>query len=292
MHTFLLIFLLLGVPLSTHAATFSIAVEPETLRTGGTALLYVSLSTDSSVVNAVEGVVRVPAPLQIQSIRYTGSYIPFWVEEPKEREPGLVSFSGIFTGGYVADSSASGNLFTIVVSGVREGDAVASFTSATHAYANDGEGTELPLALRGAKIVVSDSSEATSVEVVRDTTSPEAFSPEVVSGEVFGQSGTMLVFIAQDKNSAIARYELAHSILPFVTPFLSWKEVQSPYALSKNDLYGFTFLQAHDAEGNVTTASALPGGLLRAYAPLGVILGIVSILACALLWRGIIYRRR
>jgi hypothetical protein len=260
-----------------HAARVVVEV-PETLSVGEQVQVPVSLFTEGEVVNAVEGVLRFSDTINVVGIVFSGSVVPLWAEQPSITDTDTVAFAGVLPGGYqngTQDVEAQGNLFSVIVEGVAEGGGFVRIGQDTSVYRNDGSGTELPTTYTDATFSVIRGTPAT-VEV-QDTVPPEALTLSVIDGSLVHTEGKVLVFIAQDKDSAIERYEIGTSWLPFSWG-VSFVQTHSPYSVK--DIYSFVHVRAYDAFGNSITKTIAPHGTLLASIPLIVILMLA--IACAL----------
>jgi|CXWL01.1.fsa_nt_gi hypothetical protein len=250
----LLITLLFLFPVAASAAEFQITGS-DTVHAGDTFVATVSLNTGADTVNAVEGVVRIPENLTLSSVRLSGSLVPLWVSPPEVSDT-AVTFAGVLPGGF----QGTGVLFTLVLRAEKAGTVALSFNADAKAYSNDGNGTEVPLTLRSLTVSVGESSGTPrEANIALDATLPEQFTPIFASGEPFGEEGAVLVFSTQDKDSGVLRYDIAASFDKHANvDALSWQEVNSPYALTSNDVGRFIFVRAVDYDGNARVAMVPP----------------------------------
>lgn len=283
MKTLLLLFLssliLLTGTVSAHAAVIAVDA-PQAISKGTQALIYVSLGTEGETINAIEGTISVPESLKVVDVRFSGSVVPLWVESPHLTAPQTLTFAGVLPGGYAngaRENQTKGNLFTLVVEGLANGSSRITISSDTQVYANDGAGSAITLTYVGANIVVSDT--GTDAEApLPDTDAPTSLDIEVVSGALVGTTGDTLVFIAQDKDSAIGTYGVARSLLPFAIPFMTYRTVSSPLPLTFFDRISFIHIRATDTAGNHLTKTIVPYGV---FAHLPLIIVVILILALA-----------
>lgn len=287
-----LLLLLLLLPSGVNAASLHVDAVQESLRVGDTALVTVSLYTEGDIVNAIDGTILIPDSLVVTDIRYSGSVVSLWIQNPEEREVGRISFGAVLPGGYqngVEEETQEGNVFTFVVEAVQEGETSISFTDDTAVYLNDGAGTRAPLTVKNSTLTVGAPDGSTQrVAVSTDDAPPEDFTAEVTSGDAFGIPGEVLVFLASDKDSGVERYEISRSYVPFL--FLSWGGTESPAQLHASDAYGFVAIRAIDRSGNETVTIATPGGM-RAWLPTLIVVLILAIISTLLLRRRGIIRK-
>jgi hypothetical protein len=229
---------------------------------GDTFTTEVFLDTGGQDINAIEGTITVPPQLEFTDIRYQGSVVSLWLTEPKERIPGLIDFAGVIPAGYEAspEKTGRGNIFTLVFRAKKVGTALITFGAGGKFYLNDGQGTAASFAFSPATVDVMESNGTPSMANIKaDTTPPESFTPVVTSGEPYGISGMVLVFGTIDKDSGIAKYQIAHSYSGFVIePFLSWRDVESPYTFQGSDTGEYIFVRALDRSGNQRIVVVLP----------------------------------
>ncbi len=277
--------LLLILPSLASAASISLVPEYTNPRTGDTMTIGVWLSTDGAYVNAIEGSISIPNTFSFIGVRQQGSVVPLWVEKPQFAD-GTIRFAALIPNGYQGNPEVSGpegNLFTIEVRAVGEGEARFTFIS-PQAYADDGEGTAVPMRAESLTLRLLESSGAPRTSgVVTDIEPPLAFDLISVDGAAFNHSGRVLVFATQDKASGVLRYEVARSYLLYMPKsWLQWDEAENPYFLRGGDAHKFIFVRAIDAAGNTTMAWTYP----TAYVSWGYLgsFGVPVLLAGGLLW--------
>ncbi len=286
---YFLLFVCIFLPISVLGAQITVSPSSDSLGTGEVGIAHVSLYTEGAMVNAIEGVVEVPSSLSVVEIRFAQSIVPYWIEPPHQSAPGVISFAGMLPGGYqngIVEKSSEGNLFTIVLMGEEVGEGVFTITPSTVAYLNDGEGTPLALEKKGAHITVTDAGSGVGVSVNADTEPPELFDLDLLDGSFVGQKEKVVVFSAIDKDSGIAGYEIARSIIWLPEFLRSYKEVTSPAPMEPGDVFGIVWVRAQDHYHNYTTARITPSGIFG-YIPSMLFV----ILICVLLYR-IILRKK
>lgn len=263
---YLLLALLLLAPGITEAATLSVTIDNSSLRVGDTTLVSVTLGTDGEIMNAFEGSLVLPAFLTVHEVRYTGSVVALWPEAPHETENGVLKFAGLLPGGYQngrAEDSIRGNLFTVVVEAIKEGDGSLAIDAGTRTYLNDGNGT-VRTPERVSTVVSVSGKGGIAQRLVVDTVPPEVPTVEVVPGALFDRSDRVLTFISQDKDSGILRYEVARSFFPLPEPLLIFHETENPESLNMLDSLRILSIRAIDTYGNKSVATIAPGGVFGA----------------------------
>lgn len=254
----LIIASLLILPASSMAAELHLDRNPNAfVREGDVFSIGVSVETGKDIVNAIEGSLQFSPSLILTDIHFKNSLIPLWISSPSETAKGVVSFAGLLPGGY----QGNGTLFTLVFKALRKDPrASISFGNDTGIYRNDGLGTKdvstPPKLLFEIGVALGNPNK---VSIEEDTVPPEAFVPIISAGELFDMHNPVLLFTAQDKNSGIARYDIARSYVKDQSESrLSWREVKSPYTLIAGDDTRYLYIRAVDRMGNVRIEAVPP----------------------------------
>ena len=177
------------------------------------------------------------------------SSIPVWVEEPKEKISGAVSFSGVIPGGLerLYDPLHANNraipvvrLFFITK---KAGTTSLSF-GVSSVLANDGKGTKTVVSTIPTSIsVVPAANNAVSI-LSTDAVPPNPFGITIISQSLFGKTPRLAVFGADDPEGGIDHYEVRVGDLGFV-------RATSPFALPYR-LFSYPFtVRAFDYSGNM-----------------------------------------
>lgn len=241
------------LPLHAHAADMYIEAPTTTVRTGDEVI--VTVRAESVVpMNALEGVVHFsPAVVRIRDIRDGNSLINFWVERPQISTEGSIHFSGITPGGVVAKSNTQ--VFTIVFEALEAGVSPITLSDAK-IFSHDGEGTLLPVRVRGTVVTVHQggvSSQGTSSSaLVVDTDPPETFTPLIVQDPSLFEGQAVIVFATQDKGSGIAAYAVREGW------WGAFATATSPYRLQRQELDTRIVVKAIDKKGNERFAVVAP----------------------------------
>lgn len=215
-------------------------------------------------VNALEGALVLPKGFDVSQIQIGGSSILMWIEEPN-LEGEIITFSGIIPGGL----SGEQNIFSLVGEFTESELSQVDFAN-LRALNADGSGTEVSV-----KPSLSIS-EGVSV----DSESPVPFSPVIGRSRDSFDGKYFLTFLTQDKGVGVSHYEYA---LKFIgqPDEDEWVRVESPYALSKADLFGKIYIKAVDAYQNERVESVV-GPYYYIYIILWVI--ILVLLSCVLIY--------
>ncbi len=162
------------------------------------------LRADEIEVNAFGGEVRVEGG-EVSGINEAISDIGLWLESPKVKE-GVVAWSGITTGGRTGDI----RMFRLYVR-VLESE-VKVLVDNVEVYEHDGNATEVPIAPTVYTIdavVRAEPPSPASSEKWDDTWPPEPFNIDVSYDSTLFEEAPVLLFTTTDKQSGLARYEVA-----------------------------------------------------------------------------------
>ncbi len=261
MKKYILLLFLLLLPSHVDAASIHAIAGPSS-RVGEAIAVDIFIDTEGQNINALEGTVELSSGLTVEDIRYGGSVVSFWLEEPAKNSGSVLSFSGVIPGGYQGSPErvGRGNVFTLYVRAEKTGTERVSFRDSV-AYVNDGEGTALNLSKGPTSVSITDEGDS-EASVPADLYPPEVFSPEVVSGEPYGIQGNVLIFATQDKDSGVARYEIGFSYLKYAPAFfVEWIPGISPFQISEEAQNKYIFVRAVDRDGNVRVAHVVPKGV-------------------------------
>ncbi len=245
---------------------------------------HVQISIDTTErVNAF----RLALAYPLDTFEYAGwsdgaSIVGAWITRPAAQN-GTVLLEGAIPGGFEGDN---GLLVTLVFRGVRQGANQIQVMSDSRLYANDGNGSVIPFDTRPFRFRVVPSGEgapAPYTGVFKDSTPPEQFTPLVARDESMFDGKWFAVFETQDKDSGIARYDIAESNFSCsVVSRGAWKEAQSPVVLSDQSRRSFVCIRATDREGNERVASVAPlsnaGSLSSSFrVPWGILIGAAAL---------------
>lgn len=225
--------------------------------------MNVFLDTEEPL-NAIEGTVRFPTDLlEFKSLEDGNSIVNFWLEHSVSGKTGEVVFSGITPGGY---QGSKGLIFSMTFLVKQEGRGTFSIHNA-QVLQNDGKGTEAKLQTFDSQFIISKKISGIRMPVseTKDGDPPESFTPEIAQSPEMFDGKWFLVFVAQDKSSGIAHYEVKESRQKIFSVFRRWSQAESPYVLKDQELRSFIFVQAIDKDGNVRIADIAPRNPLPWY---------------------------
>lgn len=280
------------MPVFVYAAEIEVDLHKTKVFAGEEFVASVRLHAEEPV-NAVEGTVLVPTDIfTIRDIRDGNSTISLWIEHPQEVTPGVVTFSGITPGGLHGSNNL---LFSLSLVARHEG---AGTVLPTHVrvLANDGKGTNIPLTVTAAAVVVKPGDDTVRTEQINDTEPPEDFTPKIGRDPTIFDGAFFVTFAAQDKVSGVDHYEVREGDWGWFV------RAESPYVLKHQALDRTVYIKAVDNKGNerivlvpASTATAcvvLEPGCVFVHTPewvrewANVILGVLVLLVLAYrIWR-------
>jgi hypothetical protein len=274
------------VPFHAHAAQIFFGVQNKSVATGQKIQVGVFIDSTHESINAIESTVTFPADAFAVDGFYTGnSVLLFWIQQPTQTVPGVVSFSGIIPGGFAGNK---GYLFSLILTAKKTG-AFSITSSHDKVLLNDGKGTQTTTVSAPLKVTVTKDAPATFAPLA-DTAPPELFFPAVSNDQhVFGGK-YFIAFAAQDKGMGVDRYEVMEKSL-FGKG--DWISAQSPYLLHDQALLSTIYVKAVDKAGNEQVAIIkAPHMLLYAISfAFGIIVLVVVIFIACLVWKKIMGKR-
>ena len=251
----LLIFVLSFTAMPALAAEISFDAGTGEPAVGQQFKIDMVLNAGGEEINAIEGVITFPSDvLDLKEIKTANSIINFWLDQPKIKSDGRITFSGITPGGY---RGQKGLLLSVVFVPKKEGQGIVKLHE-TKALLNDGKGTETPLSVSPYQFTISRTMSAPPVPFITDKEPPESFVPEIASTPILFDGKRMLVFATQDKKSGMDHYEVKETrqrIFIFGSP---WITAESPYELKDQELRSFVLVKAVDKAGNARVVSVKP----------------------------------
>lgn len=243
---FFLIFLL--SPLATFAAILSIDA-PSNVSVGERVAVDILLDPENQSINSIESTINFSTDtFSFNGFSSKQSSIPIWVNEPKEKIPGKITFSGVVPGGLdrIYDPLNSKNksipIIRLFFISKKIGFSDLSFSNSL-VLENDGKGTSVPVTTKSTRISIDGNIRDPETPLTEDKNSPEPFNVKIVERSVFGRSPKLAIFEAQDNEGGIDHYEASVGNLGF-------QQATSPFALPYR-LFDYPFtVRAFDFSGN------------------------------------------
>jgi hypothetical protein len=206
------------------------------------------LNTEGEDVNAIEGVVSIPAPFEIDSVSYGDSVVSVWIDRPAySASSHTIIFSGIMPAGYAGEK---GMILEFVLRSSVATSAHLDIPS-MRVLKNDGKGTEAQVTRTPLDISLPEATATSTRPAVRDDTSPEEFTAVVTHDSNLFGGDAALVWAATDKGVGIDRYEVMEVLSGSQDPELNqWHPAESPYQLHDQKLQSEIYVRAIDKAGN------------------------------------------
>ncbi len=197
----ILIAALFLIAFPTHAATVSVEPVQGEAGPGDRFSLSVILTTDANAVNVVEGRVKIPFGVVVDSVSAAGSAFSLWPTYPAYfTTDHAVEFSGGAPGGIAAGKSV--RLFTIHAHAERAGVYEFPITGVS-AYRNDGAGTSEDISTRSASVSVRDGAPVPTIPTV--ATAPLV--ADVGQDDALFDGRYFIAFYGGDRGKGV-RYEI------------------------------------------------------------------------------------
>jgi hypothetical protein len=272
--------------LPAFGAQVSFTSEKQSFATNEEFLVSVFLDAEGETLNAFEGKIFFPIDLlEEKEIRNGDSLVNFWIEKPsllpdgRGGKAGEIIFSGITPGGF---SGTKELLFSVVFRAKKGGEGVVNMEG-LRVLKNDGNGTKAEVKTSPFSFSISEefASSSSTMAPVKDTESPEDFTPIIASDPNIFEGKYFLVFVAQDKGSGIDRYELSED------GGKSFSPAHSPFLLQNQALDTKIIIKAIDASGNEKIAE-LPAEHFAKWKQYFLIFGILLLSALV----GFFYREK
>ncbi len=226
------------------------------VETDGYFAARITIDTGKESVNAVE--LRLgfsKNDFRIVSIQDGNSIINGWVDRPTiDESAGTVSFSGIVPGGF---SGADGLVATLLVEPRAAGTMPPLQMTGGMAFRNDGLGTPLAVSFDVEPWLVSEiPTSSNRLLTAEDRRPPEEFMPEIVRDRALFDGRAALVFMTEDKQTGIERYDVLEVPAGLRHGDVSgWHEAESPYLLLDQALRSDIYVRAVDYAGNFRIVS-------------------------------------
>lgn len=206
------------------------------------AIVHLVLDTEQEYINAIEGsVIFDTTLLTLTSISDGGSQINLWIDNPKERVPGVISFGGVTPHGFSGEKE---KILTLQFEAKGSSKGMV-FIKDAQVLINDGLGTPASLVTKDVEISSTGKAQGGSdVDKMKDTELPEKFDPYVILDADSFNGKQVLIFATQDKLSGIKKYQVREGRLAF------YGDAESPYLLRHQALDRDIFVKAIDYSGN------------------------------------------
>lgn len=239
---FFVVSMFFALPVGAYAASLSVNPSVVSAQVGGKVTVQVYVSSPSTAINAISGVITVPPFMTIESVSRSGSLLNFWVTEPTfTNSSKTISFEGVALAGF---QGVSGSVLSVTLRAGGVGVGRISFQSG-QVLANDGAGTDVTQDLLGASVEVTP----------RLSPAPEAPQPVVEEPKVEEESGVLPPEIKTEEEDGILRISGA-SAYPFAEAVITFTDMNGGKVFMTTDV---------SADGSFTLAipDALRSGTYR-----------------------------
>lgn len=229
---------LVCVPFISHASEAVIDANRSQVVVGERFAVDIVIHSEERL-NAVEGILKFPASLEVVDIRDGNSVVNFWLERPR-LVGATIPFSGITPGGFTGTSS---RILSVIFAPTETGTVSIDLEDLVVLY-NDGFGTKVSIESSPSSVTVREGENPAFSESRRDFEPPESFTPEIASDPLLFDGKYFVAFSTQDKDSGIEHYEIREG---------KWGKyviAESPYILADQSLKSDVFIKAVDKAGN------------------------------------------
>lgn len=228
-----------------YAATITFDPQEERVGTNQPFLVGVDLSAERAI-NVVSVALQFSPGLRPVDVSDGNSILSFWVEQPAfDEATGVLRFAGLVPGGF---SGSKARLLVLSVEASGAGPATVSVLPESRVYLHAVTPTQDTLVAEPLELI-RDTSRNNLANELPDTFAPESFEPALMRLPPEAGSAWAVVFATQDKGSGVARFEVREAGL--FSWWAPWREAESPYVLTDQNLSSLIEIRAYDKKGNV-----------------------------------------
>jgi len=241
-------------PANASAATVFLESSRATVAVGDTVIISVKINADGTTINTVDGNVAFTSggnDVTIREYSLANSAFGLWPRTPSLSKDGLsVSFVGGVPGGFNIEGAT---MFKIILQATKPGSVTIAPQNII-AYANDGNGTKLPVQLKNVVINITAKKAGTAVNdewgslVASDTIPPQDFIVVAGQDKTLFDGKKFVFFSAVDNETGIAYYDVSENGAPAV-------KTGSTYVLQNQAGDVKLVVTAYDKAGNKKTAT-------------------------------------
>lgn len=279
----------------SRAATVFFRTDDDKINPGRVFTVDVLADAGTDNLNAFEGKILFSQNLNLENINDGDSVVNFWAEKPHVLEYAsngnkIIGFSGITPGGFTGvlgpfQGTRPGKLFSFSLSSQSNGYFEINGNDVNFLL-NDGQGNPADISVVPLKISVTGDAAAPSstTKINRSLSMPETFTPQIASDPTIWDGRYFLVFNTKDKETGIARYEVAET--KDENGEKEWVPTESPYLLKDQSLSSHIFVKAVNKAGNERIEELKPLAPSYGYFT-GIISGIIILIGALalLLWK-------
>ncbi len=248
---------------SAQAVSTYVSANSQQIGLGDTVIVSFFVDAEDKEINVVEGSIRIANShkIIIKDFSLANSAFSYWPRRPSwSPTDQVITFVAGVPGGVKAKALP---LFKVVVAGQEAGQ-VSFVPEDFQAYANDGEGTKVTVAINTLTLDVSNiSSEIPKDEwaelVSGDNKPPYNITVDLGQDEAILSGQKFISFSAKDDESGIAYYEIKEGDRPAV-------RAGSPYVLQNQETLEPMVIIAYDKAGNASQLAFDPNDLYKVQA--------------------------
>jgi hypothetical protein len=213
----------------------------------------VVLNTQDVYINAFSAdIVFDKRYVEIDSVQDNSGVVSFWIDKPKERIDGILSFSGIIPGGLNASEI---KLFTLTLKAKESGNTLFDFQNG-RVLLHDGFGTDTSVVSRNLLLNISDVMNQLPLSL--DTEPPDFFDPVLMKDPAYFDGKHALYFTTRDDMSGVKAYYVKEYKYWWQRYYTPWRLVESPYVLHDQELISIVQIKAVDGAENERIVNVLP----------------------------------
>jgi len=280
-------------PSSAKASRLYVLPLQNYVAPGDTFLIEIRLDTQGTDINALDIQLEFPEDvIEFKSASDAASLVNLWIDTPKVFKPKQcigkitpcsgIKMSGVAPGGFVGD----GIISRLTLVALKEGDFEILFSPESKIVLNSAEGILSYAITNGAKLTVGETKNPLE-QSIADMTPPDYFKVYIEHGQDAFDGKWFLSFVARDKESGIAYYEIQEKLFGIFDG--NWDMVLgSPYVLRRQHLFSVIRIKAVDGAGLAQITTLMPRRMVVVYVGLSFIL----ILCIIFLLRKKIFHKR
>ena len=261
--------LLLVLPRGGHAATLTFVQSPTPTTPGTLTTFEVRLNSEKDAVNVIEGSIKIPHTVRVNSVERAGSALTLWTIPPQfVVADGVVTFAGGVPGGIGPGQDIV--LFTMTLVSP-DAKPYTLQPQKVFAYRTDGQGTRVVVVTKTTTLSIKAGA-TLPPPLTTDTTSPQFVVATVGNDPSLFDGQSYLTLVARDTQSPISYFEVKEGY------FGDYVRTGQYYVLRDQSLRSPLSVRVADTFGNVavTTVPAMHTPYLW-YEVLAGILGLVAV---------------
>ena len=290
--------LILGILIIGRSSVASAAaIRPTQLSSkDGVTTVAVMVDPENQSINTIAGSLHYdPNVLSIKAIRTVDSIVTFWVDQPKETTPGVITWAGVIPGGFdgvrnaLTNDITPGMVFQLVITPVSTGTSTI-FLDSLDIRLNDGKATSAVVTTTPLSLTVDQKFRNAVIDPERSVSEADASFRALLAHDPALASGKWaVVFTVDNSRITIDHYEVAESFRsdPSALAPSQWHTVESPYILNDQYRTHYVHIRAIAQNGQTYVTTIAPIDFSTATSPLtwGILLLVIIALVLAIVRR-------